>query len=110
MVYCTPDPSWSHTMPTTKLDVCGFGYNMICLYSRYNKPSVVYRESEVSSKLIEYLRQEEEAIKQILSQVTPTSKRTEEKEASKMPFLVAFARNHSLIMRDMDNLYLTMIT
>ena len=83
MASCTPDPPRSHTTPTKKLDVCWLGYKVICTDPKYSKPSVVYCGSDASSKFIEYLRREEEEIKQIVSQVTPISMTTEENEASK---------------------------
>ena len=83
MASCVPDPSFSHTTPTTKLDVCGFGYKVVCTDPKYSKPTLVYRGSDASSKFIEHLRREEEEIMQILKQVTPMSMTAEQEEASK---------------------------
>ena len=68
---CMPNPKLSATTPTTKLDVCGFGYKVVCEDNRYTKPIVVYRGEDAGEKLMEYLLEEQEQIKEILSTIEP---------------------------------------
>ena len=78
---CQPNPDKSACTPLTKLDVCGFGYKVVCQDERYTKQSVIYRGKDAGKHLIECLLQEAEAIKKILSKIVPmdmTSKEHEE--------------------------------
>ncbi|XP_053380054.1 uncharacterized protein LOC123531918 [Mercenaria mercenaria] len=68
---CAPNHKHSAATPTTKLEVCGFGYKVVCEDDRYTKPSVIYRGEDASSKFIESLLQEQEEIQEILSTVEP---------------------------------------
>lgn len=68
---CQPNPCKSATTSTTKLDVCGFGYKVVCEDERYTKPSVIYRGEDAGKRLIECLLQEQEHIQQILSNIEP---------------------------------------
>ena len=40
---CQPNPDRSASTPSTKLEVCGFGYKVVCEDERYTKPAVIYR-------------------------------------------------------------------
>ena len=68
---CQPDPDCSASTPVSKLEVCGFGYKVVCEDAQYTKPSVIYRGKDAARKLIECLLQEEEEIQRILSNVQP---------------------------------------
>lgn len=68
---CEPKPDQSATTSTTKLDVCGFGYKVVCEDERYTKPSVIYRGKDAGKHLIECLLREEEEIRDILSNIEP---------------------------------------
>ena len=64
---CVPIPNSTHTIQSHKLDVCGFGYEVVCEDSAYTKPTVVYRGPDASTKLIECLLQESAIINDIMS-------------------------------------------
>ena len=68
---CQPNPKSSASIPLTKLEVCGFGYKIVCEDSQYTKPSVIYRGEDAGRKLIECLLREEEEIQGILSNIQP---------------------------------------
>ena len=68
---CQPNPSSSASTPTTKLEVCGFGYKVVCEDEKYTKPTVIYRGKDAGKKLIECLLREEEEIRGILSKIEP---------------------------------------
>ena len=62
-----PNPDRANTLPSHKIDVCGFGYKVVCEHPTYTKPTVVYRGSDASNKLIECLLQERAIINEIMS-------------------------------------------
>ncbi|XP_052806652.1 uncharacterized protein LOC128235904 [Mya arenaria] len=68
---CAPNPKQSATTPTTKLEVCGFGYKVVCEDEQYTKPSVIYRGEDAGKQLIEHLLREQDSIQNILSTVEP---------------------------------------
>lgn len=68
---CSPNLEHANTTAITKLEVCGFGYKVVCVDSKYTKPTVVYRGENASIKLIECLLQEQEEIEAILRRVEP---------------------------------------
>ena len=61
----------STTTSTTRLEVCSFGYKVVCEDERYTKPVVIYRGKDAGEKLIECLLQEQGEIEKILSKVEP---------------------------------------
>ncbi len=69
--YASTDPELSSTTATSKLEVCGFAYKVVCVDPRHTKPTVVYRGEDASLKLIENLLREQEEIEEILSDVQP---------------------------------------
>ena len=68
---CQPNPDRSASTPTTKLEVCGFGYKVVCEDDKYTKPTVIYRGKDAGKKLVECLLREEEEIRGILSNIEP---------------------------------------
>ncbi|MCG7869684.1 MAG: DNA polymerase, partial [Candidatus Thiodiazotropha taylori] len=68
---CQPNPDRSASTPSTKLEVCGFGYKVVCENEQYTKPTVIYRGKDAGKKLIEGLLREEEEIRSILSNIEP---------------------------------------
>jgi hypothetical protein len=68
---CDTNPEISSSTPNFKLEVCGFGYKVVCSDDRYTKPSVIYRGPDASQKLIERLLQEQNEIDEILSHIQP---------------------------------------
>ena len=50
----------------TLLEPCGYGYKVVCTYPNYTKPTVIYRGSIASKKLIDCLVEEQNDIEQIL--------------------------------------------
>ena len=68
---CQPNPKSSASIPVTKLEVCGFGYKVVCEDEQYTKPSEIYRGEDAGKKLIECLLREEEEIQGILSNIQP---------------------------------------
>lgn len=50
---CAPNPKHSATTPTTKLEVCSFGYKVVCEDGQYTKPTVIYRGEDAGKKMIE---------------------------------------------------------
>ena len=68
---CNPNPKLSTTTSTTRLEVCSFGYKVVCEDERYTKPIVIYRGKDAGEKLIECLLQEQGEIEKILSKVEP---------------------------------------
>ena len=68
---CAPNPDYSSTTPTTKLEVCGFAYKVVCEDSRYTKPTVIYRGPNAAVKLIESLIKEQKEIREIISHIEP---------------------------------------
>lgn len=68
---CMPDPELSSTTATTKLELCGFGYKVVCEDDRYTKPIVTYRGEDAGENLIECLLEEQEENQEILSTIEP---------------------------------------
>lgn len=68
---CQPNPNSSSSTPLTKLEVCGFGYKVVCEDERYTKPAAIYRGNDAGRRLIECLLREEEEIRDILSNIEP---------------------------------------
>ncbi|XP_052779407.1 uncharacterized protein LOC128216784 [Mya arenaria] len=68
---CSPNPEQSATTATSKLEVCGFGYKVVCEDKQYTKPSVIYRGEDAGKKFIESLLKEQEDIQEILSTIEP---------------------------------------
>ena len=68
---CQPNPKSSASIPVTKLEVCGFGYKVVCEDEQYTKPSEIYRGEDAGKKLIDCLLREEEEIQGILSNIQP---------------------------------------
>lgn len=68
---CTPDPTTSHTTATRSLDVCSFGYKVVCTDPRYTGPSVIYRGPDASRKFVRCLLTEKEHIETILGTIEP---------------------------------------
>ena len=44
---CQPNPESSASIPVSKLEVCGFGYKVVCEDAQYTKPSVIYRGKDM---------------------------------------------------------------
>ena len=70
---CMPNPEYSSTTPTAKLEVCGFAYKVVCEDSQYTKSTVVYRGPDAAVKLIESLIEEQNQIQEVLSHIEPIS-------------------------------------
>ncbi|XP_052767835.1 uncharacterized protein LOC128208317 [Mya arenaria] len=68
---CASNPTRSSTTQNTKLEVCSFGYKVVCEDNRYTKPTVVYTGEDAGSKMIECLLNEERFIDSF--QFLPTS-------------------------------------
>ncbi|MCG7879165.1 MAG: C2H2-type zinc finger protein [Candidatus Thiodiazotropha endolucinida] len=68
---CQPPVFRSASTPFAKLEVCGFGYKVVCEDERYTKPTVIYRGKEAGRRLIECLLREEKEIRNILSNIEP---------------------------------------
>jgi hypothetical protein len=68
---CAPNPKHSSTTATTKLEVCGFGYKVVCEDEKYTKPAVIYRGENAGMKMIECLLQEQVEIEDVLSTIEP---------------------------------------
>ena len=68
---CENDPNSSSTTQTAYFKPCGFGYQVVCIDDKYTKPPVIYRGDGVTKTFLEYLLQETEEIKEILSRVEP---------------------------------------
>lgn len=68
---CASNPRYSATTATTKLDVCSFGYKVVCEDDRYTKPTIIYRGADAGEKLIECLLREQEQIEEILETIEP---------------------------------------
>ena len=73
---CSPKSDVSNTTPMTSMEVCGFGYKVVCIDDQYTKPTVVYRGNDASEKLLDCLLDEQQNIEEILShkktiQMTP---------------------------------------
>lgn len=68
---CLPSPSKSNTTVTADYEICGYGYQVVCVDDRYTKPPVIYRGSDASKHFLESLLQEEEYIREILDHIEP---------------------------------------
>lgn len=69
---CENNIEISHTTPTKRLDVCCFGYKVVCSADdRYSKPTEVYRGPDAADKFIERLLEEQREIKEILKRNEP---------------------------------------
>ena len=64
---CYPDLSKSSTTPTTKCEPCGYGYKVVCVDSRYTKPTVIFRGQHASKHFFKALLSERAYIKDVLS-------------------------------------------
>ena len=66
---CENNPSKSHTTKKKLLEICSFGYKVVCSDNpKYSKPVKIYRGKNASSKFIECLLEEQEEIKTKLKQ------------------------------------------
>ncbi|XP_053380071.1 uncharacterized protein LOC128548718, partial [Mercenaria mercenaria] len=109
---CLPEPTHSSTTSTTKLEVCGFAYKVVCADNRYTKPTVVYRGSDASQKFITSLLREQKEIENILSNIEPmiiTSDDFEEISRASQCCLcqkdfTPYEKVHSTIVRHHDHL------
>ncbi|XP_052765064.1 uncharacterized protein LOC128206548 [Mya arenaria] len=77
---CASNPKHSSTTQNTKLEVCSFGYKVVCEDNRYTKPTVVYTGEDAGSKMIECLLKEEKQIREILSHIKPMDISEKERE------------------------------
>ena len=68
---CYPDLSKSSTTPTTKCEPCGYGYKVVCVDSRYTKPTVIFRGQHASKHFFKALLSERAYIKDVLSRIEP---------------------------------------
>lgn len=51
---CENDPSKSHTTKKKLLEICSFGYKVVCSENpKYTKPVKIYRGENASDKLLE---------------------------------------------------------
>ncbi|XP_069102163.1 uncharacterized protein [Argopecten irradians] len=80
---CENDPDRSSTTQTAQFEPCGFGYQVVCIDDKYTKPPVIYRGNDVTKTFLEYLLQEAEGIKEILSCVEPMIMRKEDEHTFK---------------------------
>ena len=67
---CHTDPNKSSTTPTTKCEPCGYGYKVVCVDSRYAKPTVIFRQ-HASKHFLKALLSERAYIKDVLSRIEP---------------------------------------
>ena len=73
--------SKSQTTPKKHLDVCSFGYKVVCCANdRYSKPVQIYRGPNASEKFIERLLAEQREIKEILKKNEPMFMTDEDKK------------------------------
>ncbi len=66
---CTPDPTMSHTTPTRHLNVCSFGYKVVCVSPEKTKQTVIFRGPNASEKFLECLLEEKQAIETQLAKI-----------------------------------------
>ncbi|MES9881403.1 MAG: C2H2-type zinc finger protein [Sedimenticola sp.] len=76
---CAPNPEHSSTTPKTLMEICGYGYKVVCEDEKYTKPTVIYRGTDASKNLIESLIKEKDEIKDMLKRIEPIQM-TEENE------------------------------
>jgi len=62
---CVPNPEHSATTPTAQLEVCGFGYKVICEDKQYTKPAVIYRGPDAAKRFVDSLLEEQDEINKI---------------------------------------------
>lgn len=68
---CHPNPDESSTTHTTKFEACGYSYVVVSSNDKYSKPAVVYRGDDAVKHFFEDIMEEEEYIKEKLSEVEP---------------------------------------
>ncbi len=67
---CLAVPSSSDPTNTT-LQPCGFAYNVVCIDSKYTRPTVTYRGPDASVKLLKCLLKERQKINSVLENIVP---------------------------------------
>ena len=78
---CENSDKKSHTTATKSLEVCSFGYKVVCSADdRYTKPVKIYRGDNAADQFIEDLLEEQQRIKELLQEnvpmvMTPTDKK-----------------------------------
>ena len=100
---CPPNPNSTHTLQSHKLDVCGFGYKVVCEESAYTKPTVVYRGPDASNKLIECLLQESAIINDIMSHPKDMIMTTDDIEKAKEATTCCFCNKKFSLYDDTYN-------
>ena len=68
---CMPNPETPSTTANKLLDVSSFGYKVVCIDSRYTKPTVVFRGENASENFLESLLKEQQSIENILHHNEP---------------------------------------
>jgi lipopolysaccharide biosynthesis protein len=68
---CHHNPDESSTTDTTKFEACGYSYVVVSSNDKYSKPAVVYRGDDAVKHFFEDVMEEEEYIKEKLSEIEP---------------------------------------